>query len=372
MKSVLSKLLILTALLLAQTLMAQDIQDLYDDAKQALLNGNFEIALNKISEAKTQIMIDPNLDPNGAFMNKLLPKVENAANNMAGASKALEELYAAIQASLTFPDLAPSKEAVDQYTQLAKKASSDLMAKRDSILAAYELDPEFREALRNTPGFTQIEQLASVGVMEKLSEKFVKIAVVLTDSLKSIDTRYKTVEAKLEKMKKAATAGKVEHDKLQKQLAELSQERLNYMSTISEMLVGEASAENPQMRMTLMESNVENVFSGVIMSEIKRVKEITEIDSVGYKQLMKNYQRMKNYNAIFAKNNISQDQTVLLAKYEAAIKAVNVEEPGKYKVVLYLAIGVVVLVLLFAFYKFGASKKKPTDVPPATPTETKV
>jgi len=368
MKNAKNKLLLIAVLLLAQVLFAQDIQDLYDEAKQALMQGDYQIALNKVSEAKTQIQIDPNLDPNNTFMNKLLPKVENAATSMKGIVEALNTLYSSMQTSITFPDLPPSRESVNQYTEQAKKASFDLMAKRDSIFSAYELDPEFRDALRNTTGYKNIEQLASVGIVEKLSEKFVKIAGVLTDSLNNVDKRYKTVEASLEKMKKEAKAGRAEKDKLEKQLAQLSEERMNYMSTISEMLIGEATAENPQMRMTLMENNVENVYSGVIMSEIKRVQAITEIDSAGYKQLMKNYQRIKDYNRIFMNNKITQDQAPLLAKYETAIKNVKVTEPGKYNFLLYGAIALVVIILLFAVYKMGASSKKTAAAePPKSP-----
>jgi hypothetical protein len=362
MKHAPNKLILLVALLMAQLLFAQDIQDLYDEAKQALLNGDYQIALNKVSEAKTQIMIDPNLDPNNTFMNKLLPKVERAATSMQNIVQALNALYSEMQTSISFPDLPPTRDAVDQYAQQAKKASADLLSKRDSIFAANELDAEYRDALRNTVGYKNIEQLATVGIVEKLSEKFVKIASVLSDSLNNIDQRYKTVEAKLEKMKKEAKAGKAEHEKLQKQLAQLSEDRMNYMSTISEMLIGEATAENPQMRMTLMENNVENVYSGVILSEIKRVQAIVETDSAGYKQMMKNFQRIKDYNRIFMNNKVAKDQTPLLAKYEQAIKNVKITEPGKYNFLLYGAIALVVVILLFAVYKMGAAGKK-TAVP---------
>ncbi len=359
MKNVASKSLLIVALLWAQLVFAQDIQELYDNAKQALLNGDYQTALNQISEAKAQIRQDPNLDPNGAFMNRLLPKVESAANTVGSVTKALQELYSSSLSELVFPDLEPSAEAVNQYTQQAKKASEQLMTQRDSILTSYELDPEFRDALRNTRAFKQIEQLASVGIVEKLSEKFVTIASVLTDSIKSINSRYKTVAANLVKMKKAATANTAERQKLEKQLAAMSEERLNYMNAISEMLTGETTANETQpTRMTLMDRNLDSNFTNMINTEINRVQALTEVDSAGYKELVKEYERIKMYNQIFVKNKVSSDQSVLLAQYEAAIKNVKVKQPASYRWVLYLVIIIIVVVVLVIIYRTVASAKK--------------
>lgn len=366
MKNAVSKLLILVALLWARVVLAQDVQELYDVAKGALLNGDYQTALDKVADAKARIMMDPNLDPNGVFKNRLLPKIEDAANAMASIASALEELYRSTQNELVFPDLSPSVEAVNQYTLQAKEASEQLLAQRDSILASYELDPEFRDALRNTPFFKQIEQLASAGIVEKLSQKFTEIALVLTDSIKAINSQYQMVVANLEKMKKAATASQAERKKLEGQLTELSQERANYMNAISEIIMGEAMTENEQTRMILLDQDLDNVFGNAIETEIKRIEAIGEVDSVGYKELLKNYARIKQYNQIFSKNNVTTDQTALLARYEAAIKNVKVIQPGGRNYLLYLGIAVAVIILLIIIYRVAAvsQKRKRVDSPP--------
>ncbi len=358
MKNAVSKLLVLGALLWAQLVLAQDVQELYDAAKQALLNGDYITALTKISDAKAQIMMDPKLDPNGVFKNKLLPKIENAANAMASIASALEQLYNTTETELVFPDVSPSTEVVNQFTQQAKTASEQLLAKRDSILASYELDPEFREALRNNSAFMQIEQFASAGIVEKLSQKFTGFVLALTDSINAINSRYQTIAANLEKMKKAATANRAERKKMEEQLAALSQERTNYMNAISEILIGETAAKNDQIQMILMDKNLDNVFNGAITSEIQRVETIGEVDSVGYRDLLNNYERMKKYNEIFAKNNVTGNQSALLARYEAAIKNVTVVQPSGRNYLLYLAIAVAGLILIFVIYKIVVSTKK--------------
>ena len=366
MKNAVSKLLIMVALLWPTFVLAQDVQELYDAAKQALLNGDYQIALDKVADAKAQIMMDPNLDPNGVFKNKLLPKVENTANAMSSIASALEELYNATQTELIFPEVSPPVEAVNQYTQQAKQASEQLFAKRDSILSSYEIDPEFNIALRNTSAFKQIEQLASVGILQTLSEKFTEIALMLTDSIKAINSQYQTVTANLEKLKKATTTSKAERKKLEEQLAALSQERTNYMNAISEILMGEAMTENEQTRMILLDQNLDNVFSNAVISEIKRVEAIGEVDSVGYKELLKNYERIKKYNQIFAKNNVTADQSALLARYEAALKNVKVVQPEKRNYLLYFGIVIAGVILIVIIYKIAASfkKTKPIDMPP--------
>ena len=358
MKSVVNKLFILVVLVWAQFVLAQDVQELYNTAKQSLLNGDYVTALTKISDAKAQIVMDPRLDPNGVFKNRLLPKIENAANAMANISSALEQLYDTTATKLIFPDISPSTEVVNQFTQEAKTASDQLLAKRDSILASYELDPEFREALRNTFAFKQIEQFASAGIVEKLSQKFSGFVLVLTDSINAINSRYQTIAANLEKLKKTATAGRAERKKLEEQLASLSQERTNYMNTISEILMGETTAKNDQIQMILMDKNLDNVFSSAINSEIQRVQTIGEVDSVGYKELINNYDRMKKYNEIFAKNNVAGDQSASLARYEAAIKNVKVIQPARRNYLLYLAIAVAGVILIFVIYRIVASLKK--------------
>ena len=365
MKNVASKLLILVALLWTQLVLAQDVQELYDAAKQSLLNGDYVTALTKISDAKAQIVMDPRLDPNGVFKNKLLPKIENAANAMANISSALEQLYDTTATELVFPDVSPSTEIVNQFTQEAKTASEQLLAKRDSILASYELDPEFREALRSTPAFRQIEQFVSAGIVEKLSQKFSGFVLVLTDSINAINSRYQTVAANLEKIKKSATASKAERKKLEEQLATLSQERTNYMNAISEILMGETAAKNDQIQMILMDKNLDNVFSSAINSEIQRVQTIGEVDSVEYRELLDNYDRMKKYNEIFAKNNVAGDQSALLARYESVIKNVKVIQPARHNYLLYFAIAVAGLILIFVIYKIVASlkKKQPMENP---------
>jgi len=368
MKNVIRFWIVFFILLLGYNLLAQDIEELYEQAKSALLLGDYRKASTMIADAQQRILLDPNLDPNAAYAKKLLPRLEKTADNMAEIAKALDALYQNIQPSIVFPDLPPSREAVDQYTSQAKSASQQLLTRRDSILASYELDPEFRESIRKIEVYTQVEHLASVGIIQQLSGKFTQIASVLADSLKSVDKRYRDLTAQLEKMKKSATAGKTEREKLQKQLAQLSQERLNYMNTISEMLIGEPKPENEQMRTALIDNNIENVFSGVIRNEIKRVQEITEIDSSGYKELVKQYDRVKNYNRIFSKNNISADQANLLIQYEAAIKGVKVIVPEKFNIWLWVVLPLAVIFLIVIIYLLTTRKSQKPASPPAAKT----
>jgi hypothetical protein len=369
MKNVIKHLTVLFILSLGfSTLLAQDIEQLYEQAKSALLQGDYQNAYSLIADAQQRIQLDPNLDPNGAYDKKLLPRLEKAADNMAAMARALDTLYQHSQTGLVFPELPPSREAVEQYTTMVKEMSQKIQVQRDSILAVYELDPEFREAVRKINNYTQVEQLASTGIIQQLSEKFSGFAAVLTDSLKSIDERYKNLTAQLEKMKKSSTAGKAEMEKLQKQLTQLSRERLNYMTTISDMLVAEPAAENEQMRAALIDNNIENVFSGVIQNEIKRLQTISEIDSAGYKELLKQLDRVKNYNRIFTRNNIAQDQSTLLIQYEAAIRNLNVLSPQKFNFWLWIVLPLAIILLAVIIYLLtGRKSRKPPTVasPPA-------
>ncbi|MDZ7330532.1 MAG: hypothetical protein ONB31_00980 [candidate division KSB1 bacterium] len=358
MKNVVSRFIFLIALCWGTFVIAQDIQEMYDAAKQALLQGDYMLALTRISDAQAQIEIDPNLDPNGVFGKKLLPKLQTVANNMAAIIRSLEALYAQAQVESVFPDLPPSVESVTQYTQMARSMSEKLIAHRDSILSIYELEPEFKLAIRNLPSVRQIEQFASIGIMDRLSSKFSLLAEVLTDSIRSINTRYAALTEDLEKLKRSAAASRAERKKLEQQLAALSQERDNYMHAISEMLMGLPTAENETRQMILLDQNLDTAFSTAIETEIKRVEAMTEVDSLGHKELLKNFERMKQYNQIFTKNNVAADHSALLARYEAAIQRVKVVQPEKTNYVFYIGIALAVLILGFIIYQFVVSSRK--------------
>ncbi|MDZ7264758.1 MAG: hypothetical protein ONB16_09255 [candidate division KSB1 bacterium] len=358
MKNVISKWLLVVSIIWASAVLAQDIQETYDAAKAALLRGDYQVALVKISDARAHIAADPQLDPNGVFQNRLLPNLENDANTMASIITALEELYSSTEIELVFPDLKPNVEAVHLYTQQARSASEQLISRRDSILASVELAPEYRDALRNTVAFKQIERLASVEIVEKLSEKFTDIALVLTDSIAEINSQYQTLAANLEKLKKASASSQAERKKLEEKLAALSQERANYMNAISEMLIGDNSTEKDQMRIVLMDQNLSDIFGTAITTEIKRVNALGgAIDSSAYRDIIQNYERMKRYNEIFMKNNVAGDQSALLAQYEAAIKNIKVVQPTTGTPIRYFILAVIGLILIFVIYKIVTSQK---------------
>jgi archaellum component FlaC len=350
-------------LLWSVLLQAQDVQTLYDQAKETLAAGKYELALSMIADAKADIAKDAKLDPNHVFAKRLLPQLEKNAQNMADAAKALDQLYQNVLNSLAFPDLAPGPDAVQQYNDQAKQASRDLLSKRDEIMAQYVLEPEFRDVLRKLPAFTQIEELAGSGIMDKLAGKFSQMAGVLMDSLKNVDGRFRKVQDKLAHMIKSASANKGEIERLTKEVNRLSAERITYVNTISEMLAGEPGPENAQLRTALMDNQVENVFAGMIQSEINRLSGIAEVDSAGYKELMKGYDRVKSYNRIFTKNKIAADQQALLAQYEAALKAVKIKVPEKPKSYTMLIFGGALLLAIVVVIVMAVGKRKKTAGP---------
>jgi len=344
-------------------LFAQDVQNLYDQAREALTAGNYELALDMVSSAKSDIEKDPQLDPNHLFTNRLLPKVEKDAHTMESLVQALQELYASGQNQLTFAELPAGSEAVRHYNEQAKQVSADLVSKRDEILNLSELAPEYRNALRKLPVYTQIERLASAGMMDKLSEKYEQMANVLVDSLAAVDRRLRQMEGKLAKMVKSVAVSKAQVEKMNQEVARLSQERLNYISSISEMLAGEPSSEQGKMPLTLDGNQVENVFANAIQSETKRLQELGPIDSTQYKELVRNYEKIVSYNHIFVKNKISADQSVLLAQYKAALDKVKVVTLKKVEYSGRLLLVGAILLLILVVIVAAASKKKSAHPP---------
>jgi archaellum component FlaC len=355
------------------SLFAQDLQEVYAEAKSSLLEGNVEKALLQISVAHAMIDEDPNIDPNGNFKNKLLPKLEDTANNMNAAIKALEELNFNSQQQMSVDSLDSSVEGVNMYTQLAKSVSNSAIEKRDSILALYDLDAQYAEALRKSPAYQQMDQFVSQGIMDTLSQKFIVIASDFTNHLNRLNENFKKVSDELNKMKKSASANRSEINKLEKELEEVSQERLNYMNAISEMLKGEGVSENAELNAQFLENNVEGIFTEMVQTEIERIKGLTEVDSATYKDLMKNYNLIKEYNSIFIKHNISTDQSELLAQYERAIKNLKVIQEEKFNPYLIGGIigGIVIIFLLVYLLSRSKGTTKPekpvSSPPPAEP-----
>ena len=358
------------------SLFAQDLQEVYSEAKSALLEGNVEEALLQISVAHALIDEDPNLDPNGNFKNKLLPKLEETANKMDAAIKALEELNINSQEQMVIDSLASDMESVSAYADLAKNVSSSTLAKRDSILALYDLDAQYAEALRKSTAYQQMDRFVTQGIMDTLSGKFVFIAGEFTENLNRLNANFKKVSDELNKMKKSASANRSEIKKLEKELEEVSRERLNYMNAISQMLKGEGATENAELNAQFLENNVEGIFTEMIQTEIDRIKGLAEVDSATYKELMHNYEKINEYNAIFLKNSISADQSELLGQYERAIRNLNVVAEEKYNPYLIGGIigGIVfifLLVYLLSRSKGTAKPEEPEASPPIPPFKPK-
>ena len=197
------KVLFIGLVFFSLSLFAQDLQEVYSEAKSALLEGNVEEALLQISVAHALIDEDPNIDPNGNFKNKLLPKLEDTANKMDAAIKALEELNINSQEQMVIDSLASDMESVSAYADLAKNVSSSTIAKRDSILALYDLDAQYAEALRKSTAYQQMDRFVTQGIMDTLSGKFVFIAGEFTENLNRLNANFKKVSDELNKMKKS-------------------------------------------------------------------------------------------------------------------------------------------------------------------------
>jgi hypothetical protein len=375
MKNV-TKILFISLIFVCLPLFAQDLQEVYSDAKAALLEGNVDEALLQISVAHALIDEDPNVDPNGNFKNKLLPKLEETANKMNDAILALEELNINSQEQMIVDSLGSDMESVSAYADLAKTVSNSTIAKRDSILALYDLDAQFAEALRKSPVYRQMDQFVTQGIMDTLSGKFVMIAGDFTNDLNRLNENFKKLSDELNKMKKSASANRSEIKKLEKELEEVSRERLNYMNAISQMLKGEGASENAELNAQFLENNVEGIFTEMIQTEIERINALAEVDSATYKDLMENYKSIKEYNAIILKNNISSDQSELLAQYERAIRNLNVVAEEQYNPYLIGGIigGIVIiflLVYLLSRSKGTAKPEKPEASPPIPPFKPK-
>ena len=367
MKTVI-KILCISLIFFNLSLFGQDLQDVYSNAKSALLEGNIEKALLQISIAHSMIDEDPNIDPNGNFKNKLLPKLEETANKMDAAIKALEELNLSSQQQMSVDTLSSTMESVTNYADLAKNVSNSTIARRDSILALYDLDAQYAEALRKSTVYQQMDQFVSQGIMDTLSQKFTVIAGDFTANLNRLNDNFKKVSDELNKMKKSASANRTEIKKLEKELEMVSQERMDYMNAISEMLKGEGASENAELNAQFLDNNVEGIFTEMIQTEIQRIKGLTEVDSATYKELIQNYELIKEYNAIFIKNNISADQSELLAQYEHAIKNLTVVAEETYNPYLIGGIiGGIVIIFLLVYLLSRSKTTAKTEKPPSSP-----
>jgi hypothetical protein len=350
-KNVSSLILFVLLLFVAQLSLAQDPQTLYEDAKKLLKAGDYQGALNRISAAKREISQNPKLDPNKVFSEELLPKVEKSAQNMATVAKELEELYNRIAPGAKPPEAGLDTSAVNQYRNWAKNIIGELTTQRDTILARYELDPEYREALRNAKIYKQIERFSTVELVDKLSDKFLTMVTAFTDSLSSIDKRYKSLEKQIAELEKSLTESQTaqaasadELKKLKRQRDKVGTERAKYMNAISDMLASEMVGENVKVKLT--QSNVDDVLTGLINGEIKRVSEIQSVDPAGKDELMRSLAKIKNYNRVMTANGIAKDKSDLISQYEAVINKVQVIQPVMADPTFWFKVAIGVLVLL--------------------------
>lgn len=329
-----------------QYIIAQDIQSIYEECKNALLKGEYAYALDRIADAHKLIESDPNLDPNQVFSNRLLPALEVNAINMGEIFKSLNKLYNDYSSKSVLSELPPGMEAVQKYNQEAQKFATELLNKREIIFNSFELDAIYRDVVRNAETAKKIEQMASVMVVQMLSQKYQGVVTDLVDSLKFINEQFNLAQAKLEKLSTTSTTNRGEIRKMQSELSHLSQERLNYVNALTQMLMSESNTDIIPLRQALIENQVESVFTNMIKTETKRLVTISFIDSTGYKELMKEFERMQSYNQIFMQNKIAEDKSPLLLQYQKTLRAIKIHEPSKINwqliYVLLVAVGVII------------------------------
>jgi hypothetical protein len=343
---------------------AQDIQSTYEECKNALLKGEYTYAMDRIADAQKLIESDPNLDPNQVFANKLLPALEVNAINMGEIFKSLNKLYNDYSSKAIFSDLPASMESVQKYNQEAQKFTTELLKKREIIFNSFELEAIYRDVVRKSETSRKIEELASVLVVQLLSQKYNGVVTNVVDSLKIIDKQYGIAQAKLETLSKASAASKADIRKIQSELSRLSQERLNYVNALTQMLVSESSTDITPLRQALIENQVESVFTNMIKTETKRLVTITAVDSTGYRELVKEFERMQSYNQIFMQNRITEDKSPLLLQYQKALRAIQIKEPSKvnWQLLFVLLVAAGVAMGLYLFKKKAdkqAAKVKP-------------
>ncbi len=337
MTSGIGKALLLLFLLTA-VLAAQDVQELYDEAREALLAADPAAAERKVDLAMKLLEEDPRLDPNGLFRKKLLPKIKSDAAAMAAALQVFDELTREEQASLAFPDLPPTAAAVGKYAETAKEASERALRRRDQLVEAANLSPEYREALRRSAACRRLEAWAGEGVIDALAEKIGALADALIDSLRAADRRYAELQKQLARLKSSTASSRGEIEKLRKQVDELSAERLKYIDTLAQMLQADLPADVKPVKIAMAERNVGSVFRGVVQSEIKRVRETKEIDAASYRQMQEGYERLVRYHKVFVENGLSADQTALLKEYKSALDRMHVVKHRKWDSKMYLTV----------------------------------
>ncbi|MDZ7315455.1 MAG: hypothetical protein ONA69_02475 [candidate division KSB1 bacterium] len=338
---------------------AQDLQEYYASAKDALLAADPRKAQQLIGEAKTLLEDDPRLDPNGMFSRRLLPQIERYAEAMAQLLTKLEELAAQGNIQIEWPDLPASTEAVQQYAAIAKEKSEQLLASRSRLLAESDLPSEFREALRQSLPYRQIDRAVSTGIVEQLTRRFVGITSALVDSLKGVNRRYANLSKALEKAKRTPAVSQSEISKLNEQLVQVTRERDKLLQTLAKMLQADVGEDVKPVTKALERQNLETIFTNTLNSEIKYLRSVKEVDRQTYQNLLKGYERLESYNKIFVNTGVAKDKSEQLRELKASIDQLKVTGRRPSPMLFFILLGIVLTVGFLILFRLASKKSAP-------------
>ncbi|OLC53445.1 MAG: hypothetical protein AUH92_05975 [Acidobacteria bacterium 13_1_40CM_4_69_4] len=147
-----------------------DPHELYERAREYLADGELRGAASALSRLRTLIAKRPDWDPEGVFINELLPPLQARLSRLQGVARKLDDFTVEALQDLQPPDIKKDISTVRDYTEWATSVIQRLRAARDQIIGAALTDPEERAFLTHTESYERTERLLEIDVLKRMAD----------------------------------------------------------------------------------------------------------------------------------------------------------------------------------------------------------
>lgn len=254
---------ILAATLVLGAGIGDDPQSLLRKAEEQLADGDISSSRESVGRLKSLIESDPYWDPDGSFMQVLIPSLDERISRIKDAENKLEELNRSIRSDLVpvehGDDPADLRSALVWAERLNDSVNSKLREVTSGVPDAID-----RCALMQSKTFAMADSLIDSTVIPRMADTVIRGTEALADE----DQRYLILKRRLDEVKRDLITSSVSNDDLERRLADTSKN----ISLCRRTLFGLAGALPQDLETYAQPEGVGDAFAALVRNRLASIR----------------------------------------------------------------------------------------------------
>src|SRR5256712_11977524 len=291
-----------------------DPHELYERAREYLADGELRGAASALSRLRTLIAKRPDWDPEGVFINELLPPLQARLSRLQGVARKLDDFTVEALQDLQPPDIKKDISTVRDYTEWATSVIQRLRAARDQIIGAALTDPEERAFLTHTESYERTERLLEIDVLKRMADTAGDdiLGLLAGDpELESVLTRFRQLKRDLMQIV-------AERDQLETDVKKSHDHNEAVLGVLAAVVTDDSSLKAHEGGRRPV--NVAELFARFLDGEMAALRRRSYATPSELDVLRANLDRYRRYNEVLHAAGLGQDQK---GKIQALSKAVD-------------------------------------------------